>query len=53
MAKAKRKKTTAETTGSPGARAAHLRSGAGKHGDRRTKRCRTRATQQAAALNGW
>lgn len=45
-----RTKSAAETTGSPGALAAMLRGGAGKHGDRRTKRLRTRSSQSRAAL---
>jgi hypothetical protein len=50
MAKTKRTKTAAERTGSPEALACLLRSGGGKHGDRRTKRQRTRATALRAAL---
>jgi hypothetical protein len=46
----KRVKSAAERTGSPGAKAVLLRGGAGKHGDRRLKRQRTRATQKRAAL---
>lgn len=35
---------------SEGAKAALLRSGGGKHGDRRTKRLRTRTARKAAAI---
>lgn len=44
------KKSAAQSTGSPVALDALLRSGGGKHGDRRLKRQRTRATQKRAAL---
>lgn len=38
---------------SPGAKAALLRGGAGKHGDRRTKRLKTRRAQKQAAIKEW
>lgn len=50
MAKATRRKSAAETTGSRETTAMLLRSGGGTHGDRRTKRLRTRSAQNRAAL---
>lgn len=40
-------------TRSEGAKAALLRGGAGKHGDRRTKRQRTRTAAKAAAIRSY
>lgn len=50
MAKTARRKSAAETTGNPATTAMLLRSGSGKHGDRRLKRQRTRSAQKRAAL---
>lgn len=48
--KVKTRKPTAMATRSPDALAVLLRGGAGKHGDRRTKRQRDRASQRRAAI---
>ncbi|MEO6156397.1 MAG: hypothetical protein ABIQ39_02070 [Ilumatobacteraceae bacterium] len=53
MSKNKRTKTAAERTANADTLAMMLRGGGGKHGDRRTKRQRTRSAQRTAALSGW
>jgi hypothetical protein len=51
MAKRKRTKSAAETTGSEVAKSALLRTGAGKHGDSRLSRLRTRKAKNDSAIN--